>query len=138
MASTQQFAASALAVALTLGIAGGAQACRVNQPPEARVAHAYDAVVLARVERAAPLDGRGWRAQATGIQAVEGEVGPAATVFEIGRTGEPAACDDGQAIAGVGETWALYLSRRPDGGFTVSQSYPLDLARRIDPRFQKP
>lgn len=135
MPAASLFAASALA----LGLCGTAQACRINQPPELRVTHAYAAVVLARIESAAHDDRfsgdrqRAWKATARRTGAIEGQP-VTQEVFEIGRTGQSAACDDGQPIARVGETWALYLHRDSQGGFTASASYPLDLARRIDPR----
>ncbi|PVM85813.1 hypothetical protein [Caulobacter endophyticus] len=130
-----------LSLTLACSAGGAAEACRVNQPPEACVAHAYDAVILARIESAGPDDRlRGerpaWTASARRTGAIEGKAVSQA-VFEIGRTGQSTACDDGQPIARVGETWVLYLHETPGAGWTAGASYPLDLARRIDPRLSR-
>ena len=98
------------------------------RPPQARVAQAYDAIVLAKIESAQYADGRGdiqrpWRAVARSTGAVEGQVRESR--FEIGRTGESATCDDGQLIAETGETWVLYLHRKANGGYAAVESYPL-------------
>jgi hypothetical protein len=132
----------AVAAGLSLAAASAAQACYYNMPARERVQRDYDAVVLARIDQALYTDGlrqdqgalnRPWRAQVTATGAVVGTVEQ--TAFEIGRTAQSTACDDGQPIAKVGETWVLYLMRRRDGpGFQVSQSYPLDFARQYDPR----
>ncbi|MFT4251251.1 MAG: hypothetical protein QM608_02055 [Caulobacter sp.] len=132
----------ALSAGLSLAAAGAAQACRVNVPAQDRVKHDYDAVLLARVDEALYADGlrqdqgdkgRPWRARVTANDAVVGALDQAE--FEIGRTAQPTACDDGQPIAKAGETWVLYLMRRRDGsGYQVSQSYPLAFARQHDPR----
>lgn len=137
---TRQVSLAALSVGLGLCIVGSAEACRVYQTPQTRVAHAYDAIVLAKIESAQYVDGLGdrqrpWRAVARPTSAVEGHVKQ--SVFEIGRTGQSAACDDGQSIAEIGETWVLYLQRRAEGGYTASASYPLSFARGIDPRFAR-
>ncbi|PXA81799.1 hypothetical protein DMC25_20385 [Caulobacter sp. D4A] len=133
----------ALSAGLSLATAGAAQACYYNMPAKDRIRRTtYDAVLLARVDQALYTDGldqdqgdrnRPWSAQVTATSAVVGA--PDQTAFEIGRTAQPTACDDGQPIAKVGDTWVLYLMRRRDGpGYQVSQSYPLAFARQYDAR----
>ncbi len=128
----------ALSTILALGVAGTAQACRVNQPPEMRIQWPADAIIIARIETAAYVDGPSpdvgiaWTATARRTAGIRGRVEQ--ETFEIGRSGMSSACDDGQPIAKVGEFWALYLQRRPDGSFYASASYPLEWARTIDLR----
>lgn len=129
-----------LSVAAALCGAEPALACRVYQSPETRMAYPYDTVIRARIERAThePNNGdrgQAWRATARLAATVEGPI-PAERLFELGRSGESSACDDGQPIAKVGDTWVLYLSKRPGGGYAVSYSYPLDLARDLDRRLR--
>lgn len=129
----------ALSAMLALGVASAAQACRVYTQPAARLFRPADAIIIARIETATPTDGVGadpgksaWTATARRTAGIKGLVDQ--TIFEIGRTGQSSACDDGQSIAKVGEFWALYLQRRPDGRFIATESYPLEWARRIDRR----
>lgn len=132
--------ATLLGLVLTLGLAAPtvASACRVNQPPEARIAGAFDAVVVARVTRAgytaaAQRDWHPWQGEASVARVVKGAVG--APAYSFGRTGSTAACDDGQPPPAVGETWVLYLRKTPDGaGLQVKESYPLAIVRDLDPR----
>ncbi len=128
-----------LSALLALGAASAAQACRARQLPEERIQQPFDAIIIARIETAIPVEGLGadpgrtaWSATARRTAGIKGILGQ--SLFEIGRTGQSAACDDGQPIAKVGELWALYLQRRPDGSFFASESYPLDWARRVDLR----
>ena len=124
-----------------LGSATSVEACRFNRPPHDRVRGSFDAVVLGRVIRSNFVDGdlyegRGWSATVTVTASVENRADAAS--YEIGRTGDSAACDDGQGIARLNETWVLYLWRNPTTGqMLVSQSYPLTVARRIDRRFRR-
>ena len=125
---------------LTLTAPNTAEACRAFQPPEARVLYRYAAVVVGIVERpsAGPRHGteQGWSATVRVTGTVEGR--STGESYPIGRSGQRAACDDGQAMPRAGERWVVYLSRPvPDGPLVVSQSYPLSLARRIDPRFRE-
>jgi hypothetical protein len=129
-----------LSITAALCCGGEALACRFYQSPEDRVMRAYDAIILARIESAAYQKdigdlGQSWRATARRTAGVAGMRVDQKT-FEIGRTGQSTACDDGQPIAKVGETWALYLSKRPEGGYRVGASYPLAMAREIDSRLR--
>jgi len=128
-----------LSALLALGAASATQACRYNRPPEQRIQQPFDAIIIARIETATPVDLLGadpgrtaWSATARRTAGIKGIVGQ--SIFEIGRSGQSASCDDGQPIAKVGEFWALYLQRRPDGSFLAAESYPLEWARSVDPR----
>ena len=120
--------------------ASAAEACRLNRPPSDRVQSNFDAVALGVVTRSEPVnDGRGWKATVRITQPVEGDASdlePLKLWHEIGRSGDGAACDDGQSMPQPGETWVLYFWQSSrTRGLVVSQSYPLSLARRIDRRF---
>jgi hypothetical protein len=115
-----------------------AAACRMYREPSQRVSGDFDAIALGVVTRAEPRPGAerpGWTATVRVSRSIEGRTD--ATSYEIGRTGSSAACDDGQAIGKPGEVWVLYLSRHPQlGRMSVAHSYPLNVARLIDPRFR--
>ena len=119
-------------------VASSAQACRVNQPPEARMSQTYDAVVIGTVVSAqqrdadAPGESRAWEAVVEVASTIEGTAD--ASSYQIGRTGDSAACDDGQPIARVGETWVLYLRRHASNGMVAGYSYPYQQARELDRR----
>lgn len=117
-----------------------AQACRVNAAPQVRVMADFDAVAIGIIER--PLrdlndrsERQGWSATVHVTELVAGRAD--ATRFAIRRSGDSAACDDGQAIPRAGERWVVYLSRQsPSGPMIAHESYPLTMARRIDARFR--
>lgn len=116
-----------------------AEACRANQPPETRVRRSYDAVLVGVVERPSlgPRYGseQGWSATVRVTGVIEGR--SSVSRYVIGRTGQSSTCDDGWAMPRAGERWVVYVLRRSPGGpMTAAQSYPLSLARRIDPRFR--
>lgn len=115
-----------------------AAACRLYREPFQRVSDDFDAIALGVVTRAEARPGGerpGWTATVRVRRSIEGRAD--APSYEIGRTGSSAACDDGQAIAKPGEVWVLYLFRDAQSDrMLVAHSYPLSVARRIDPRFR--
>lgn len=119
-----------------------AEACRMNRPPSDRVRMDFDAVAIGVVTQSAPnendhYDGRGWTATVRVTRPVEGRPADLKSLnlrYQISRTGDSASCDDGQTMPSPGETWVIYFTSREDE-LVASLSYPLSLARRIDPRF---
>ena len=117
-------------------------ACAVFQSPAQRISLAYgnalfDGVVLVRVTEAgyiqpAPRGARPWQATA-GIERVLRGRARSGTI-RFGRHGISTACDDMTPAPAAGDRWVLYLARDPRGGVGASLSYPLDVARRADPR----
>ena len=123
---------------IMLSIPTTVNACRAYRPPQERVSGDFDAVVIATVTKSAFVEGiagelPAWQASAKITQTFSGK--PDVTTFTFGRSGSSVACDDGQPIAIVSETWVLYLSKPENDKWSVSQSYPLSLARKIDKRF---
>ena len=123
---------------IILSVPATASACRAYRPPQARVNGSFDAVVFATITESAFVkgytgEGPAWQASAKITHTFSGK--PDVMTFTFGRTGSSAACDDGQPIALVGETWVLYLWKPENDTWMVADSYPLSLARKIDKRF---
>ena len=125
----------ALSATLALSLASHASACRIYRSPEERVRDPVDGIVIARVESASNTNeygldtGASWRGTARRTAGIEGKLDQ--QTFGFGRSG---VCDDGEGVARVGDLWALYLQRRPDGSYIAAYSLPLTAARQIDPR----
>lgn len=116
-----------------------AEACRINPPPHIRMAGVFDGVVVGVVEnprlRSRGEEERpGWQAEVRVTRVVEGRSRLAR--YSIGRTGDPAACDDGQPMPTAGEAWVVYLTTLPGDRADSATSYPLALARQADLRFR--
>ena len=131
---------SAVAIA-TLIVATPSYACRVNLPPDRRLARGYavqaiSAVALVRITAAqytqpAFGDARPWRAFAKVKRTLHGSYAPRTLSFDRGWGS--AACDDGRSLPKTGELWVIYFWTRGTGDQPVWQSYPLEVARRADP-----
>ncbi|WP_448951345.1 hypothetical protein [Labrys neptuniae] len=109
-------------------------------------ARAYAAIVIAKVEDASYLGPAGsvaeepawrpWQAMARPSRSVTGKV-DAATYNFARRPPFPICAVTGTLpLPGIGTEWVLYL--QPDAGagnaLAVAEAFPLDFARRFDPR----
>lgn len=118
-----------------------AEACRVNLPPHVRIARDFDGVVVGVVENPrlnnrASRERPGWDAVVRVTRVVEGQARLGR--YRIGRTGDSAACDDGQPMPAAGELWVVYLRDLPGDRTDSAISYPLTFSRQADPRFRFP
>jgi hypothetical protein len=97
----------------------------------------FDGALLVRITEAsyihpAPVGARPWQASAT-IERVLSGASRSGTI-RFGRSGISTACDDMTPAPAAGDRWVLYLARDPQGDVRAGVSYPLDVARRADPR----
>lgn len=129
-----------------------ANACRVLQTPEKRIADAYAAEAELRVALVTVTEARHlsnpmtrrmqalfesyeapWRVTASINQTVHGGDSPELVVFDRGWGA--AACDDETPMPRPGDRWVIYYVADHEIGATkVILSYPLDTAKRVDPR----
>jgi hypothetical protein len=138
----------AFAAVASLLLPALASACAVFMSPAERIAMGYrynggiyNAVAIVRVDRAryagaAAGDTHPWTAIASILRTVKGKFKSTILSFNGGQGSS--ACETRQPIVpSVGEKWALYIRKRPDGAQLVHQSYPLDIALKADPRLRE-
>jgi hypothetical protein len=129
------------ALAASLG-ATAVDACKVMHPPASRIslvrgASSFDGALLVRISEAsytqpAPRGARPWQASAEIERVLSGRA--RSGTIRFGRIGISTACDDMTPAPVAGDRWVLYLTRDPNGDVGASVSYPIDVARRADPR----
>lgn len=135
-----QFRSVAPLICFVVGLWGlpqPASACRLLQFPD-RLREASEVVVLAKV-KAAAYDGDQsrfyvWRATAEVQRPLVGTTD--VPEFEFWGAWESTGCARSKPPPAAGELWVLYL-RSQDGRLKIVESYPLEVAREIDPRLAK-
>lgn len=128
--------------------AAPAMACAV--PHEQNVVRRqFETVIVAVVETSAdtgppralgpdqPATWQPWQATARLSRVVSGRAD--ARTYDFGRTGpfHPCAMQEPMPRPAAGQQWVLYLGRTDSGGLAVAASYPLEVARRFDPRLRR-
>lgn len=133
-------AGRSLFLSILLCLAPTALACTFNAPAEHRVIlvrRSADAVVIGVVEsarygRSGP-DWKPWTGTVRVERVVRGQVQK--RHYPINRSGSSSACDDGVPAPARGEKWVIYLGM-DRGNETVLLSYPVNIARSVDPDLQ--
>lgn len=141
---------TACAAVIIIECAPTAEACRPLKSPTQRIQEAYAKhsdlrVALVTIDQARHLmnpmlraakktnpDFEGpWRATASVFKLVLGDESPELLIFD--RNDD--SCDDGTTMPNAGDQWVIYYtSDHPIGFATVLESYPINVARRVDAR----
>jgi hypothetical protein len=125
-----------LVIYVALAAPDVASACRRSPDPAALMSRRYTTVAVVRIGDLIPTSPSNpeheWRAMATRVSVVEGAE-PALNLL-LGHAEIPN-CRERRPAPRTGEYWVAYIDGVGGPDSVIYNAWPLDFARRLDPRF---